>query len=471
MCSNHCEIDAFIGDNPKRSIARNSKTHSSYYPCEYCEAKGQLLNNEDSALRDKKIALQKQKESLLDRLYNARALNDEEETQSLNIILKTVEDSLKSMNRKNNNIVWPSSSMNGKKRTSESVVQISDRIEEGENLSLDESKGIVGRSLFLDIPYFNIVEGFNVEYLHGVCLGVVKRTVALTFNVGENRQRNTTRKLSTAESFNILICKVKVTRDFSRRARALDFSVMKGQEFRNIILVFFPLVIKCIPEEAGERRLWLVLAYMVRASILPNDEYENIDRNVVAECGREFYVLFEELFGSRNCTYYLHSVCSHINTMRVHGPLTMTSAFGFESFYGEMRHSFAPGTVSPLKQIFEKILLKRAIAPHSCRPNIYYSPKDSAMESNSLVYTFNDNEYNFFKIVDMDEDSLHCNKIEKAVASFPETPTLAWTSVGVFKAGEITDEAVTLNKSNVSGKFLEIDDLFITCPINVLEEK
>ena len=29
-------IVQFIGDNPKRAIARDSLSHSSYYPCEYC---------------------------------------------------------------------------------------------------------------------------------------------------------------------------------------------------------------------------------------------------------------------------------------------------------------------------------------------------------------------------------------------------------------------------------------------------
>lgn len=471
ICSNNVQIQAFIGDNPKRAIARNSKTHASYFPCEYCEAKGLLLSNEDLTLRAKKEALNKQKESILNRIVNARELNDNEELEALTTLLKSVNEGIRSLNRKNNNIVWPSSTMNGPLRTPAKIQEITDKIDQGENLSSDESKGIIGRSLFQDIPYFHVVQDFPVEYLHGVCIGVVKRTTELTFNVGDSRQRNTTRKLSSAESFNLLILIILVPREFSRRVRCLDFSVMKGQEFRNLVLFFFPLVIKCIEPEAGERKLWLTLAYMIRACILPNDEFQNIEIAVVRECGQKFYVLYEELFHPRNCSYNTHVVSSHLPTIRVHGPLTLTSAFGFESFYGEMRHSFTPGTQSPLRQILEKVLIKRAIGPHCCKPSMFFSAKDSPMESNSQIYQFDGNTFHFFKIMHIDDETLYCQKLSKSEAYFPETPDLHWSKVGVFKAGNLTTEMAQIAKNNVSGKFLTVDNLFLTCPANVLEEK
>ena len=473
LCSNGCKIDAFVGDNLKRAIARLCKTHASYFPCEYCEAKGTLLNQEDEELKEKKETLKEEKESILNRMFNAQELNDEEDIQTLTILLKNVNDAIKSLNRKSNNIVWPASSANGQLRTVEKVIEISDRIEDGEILSLDEAKGIIGRSLFLDIPYFNVVQDIPPEYLHSGCIGVVKRVVELTFNVGESRPRITSRKLSSVDQFNKLMLLVLVPREYSRRARNLDFSVIKGQEFRNYVLVFFPIIVICIEEGEEERRLWLVLAYMFRACVLPDNEYAHIDPNVVKQCGKEFYALYEQLFGPHNCSYNTHVVGSHIDIMRIHGPLTLTSAFGFESFYGELRHSFVPGTASPLKQILEKVLLKRALSSHCCKRTIYYSPKDTALESNSNIYTFNDNGYNFFKIINIDHDDFHCQKFENSNASFPETPNLNWSKVGVFKAGVLSNEneIVTISRANVAGKFLHVDKLFITCPINVLEEK
>ena len=471
ICCNNCLIQCFIGDNPKRAFARFSKSHSSYYPCEYCESCGKLLSQTDRSLIAKKNLLQKQKRTVLSNIEIARANNDSAELQSLKSILSSINEGIKTLNKKHNNIVWPSSTMNGNPRTKENVLEIVTQIEDEDVLSLEECKGIMGHSLFLDIPYFDFVLDIPVEYLHGVCLGVGKRTVELTFNVGENRQRNTKRKLSSATQFNRLMIVILVPREFSRRARNLDFSVMKGQEFRNIILFFFLVVVQCIEPDAKERKLWLILAYMIRACVIPDDEYEMINENVVSNCGKQFYILYEHLFHARNCTYYTHSVSTHLPKIRTHGPLTMTSAFGFESFYGEMRNSFTPGTRSPLKQIMQKTLIKRTISSHCCKQPIYFSPKDTAMESNSYIYTYENHNYNIFKIMSIDGDSFHCFKVGKYQATFPETPTLNWSNVGVFKAGGISDVMVDIERKNVSGKVLRVLNHFITCPINVLEEK
>ena len=471
ICSNGLHICCFIGDNPKRAFARFSKAHASYFPCEYCESQGQLLHNEDNALKVKKACLQRQKNILLKKIVDAREQNSEQEVRTLTAILKSINDSIKNLNRKNNNIVWPSSTQNGCARTTEKVLAIVERIENDDILSHQEAKGIVGRSLLLDIPYFNFVDDVVVEYLHCVCIGVVKRMVELTFDVGETRQRNTNRKLSSASKFNALMAQVKVFREFSRRARNLDFSVMKGQEFPNIICFFFILVIDCIEKDAKERRLWLLLAYMIRLCVIPDDEHQTVESNVLDYCSKHFYKLYEQLFNARNCTYNTHSAASHLGKVRVHGPLTVTSAFGFESFYGEMRHSFVPGTTSPLKQVMEKILLKRAIGPHCCKASIFFSPKDTAYESNCYIYTFSNKEYSFFKIVSINENSLECLKVGKYQTSFPETPTLNWAKVGVFAAGGISEEIAIIEKENVAGKVIRVKNYFLTCPNNVLEEK
>ena len=237
ICSN-CLIHSFIGDNPKRSQVRASKSHSGYYACEYCESKGELLNTQDQCLQNKKSELERQKNIISPQLEQAIGNNNEEEIQSLTAILKSIKDAIKSLNKKKNHIVWPSSTKNGIERTTETVTEITDKLESGEILSRDEAKGIVGRSLFLDIPYFKYTHDIPVEYMHGTCLGVVKKLVELTFNVGESRQRNTNRKLSSAAEFNLLMSFVKVVREFSRGARNLDFAVMKAQEFRNLLLFF-----------------------------------------------------------------------------------------------------------------------------------------------------------------------------------------------------------------------------------------
>ena len=49
-------------------------------------------------------------------------------------------------------------------------------------------KGVKGASIFMLLKDFNLVDGFVPDWMHGVCLGVVKNLIALWLN-SENRSK------------------------------------------------------------------------------------------------------------------------------------------------------------------------------------------------------------------------------------------------------------------------------------------
>lgn len=296
----------------------------------------------------------------------------------------------------------------------------------------------------------------------------------LTFSVGENRTRMTTRRLTHPSVFNELMLYIKVVREFSRRARELDLAVLKAQEMRNLILFFFPIIVQCIEPGAKERRLWLLLAFMIRSCIVPEHEFANINRAEIQNACKNFYILYEKLFSSKNCTYSIHTMASHLLLMRLQGPFTEYSAFLFEDFYGHVRNSFTPGTVSTLKQIMQRVYLKRALTFHSCEKPIYYSEKDTALERNSLIYVYANNVYNIYKInkIEKDQpDQFHCNVQGKIDIDFDEAQDVDWTKVGVFREGATGNDEIVINRADVGGKVLKVSSLLITCPVNILQEK
>ena len=265
---------------------------------------------------------------------------------------------------------------------------------------------------------------------------------------------------------------IKVPREFSRRCRKLDFSVMKAQEMRNILLFFFNTVIDCFEKEAKERQLWLLLAFSVRACIIPAIEYSETLVPIITQNMQSFYNLYETLFGVRNCTYTVHVISSHLLDMRIDGPLTETSAFDFENFYAELRRSFVPGTPNPLKQIFQNLILKRLLRGHYCNSPIHYSAKDTPLESNSFIYIYENNDHHFYKISEIRPDSqLLCLKMGKYPLSYSEYPNLPWNLVGVYKKGPITNKTRIISPSECHGKALIVGKLILSCPINILEEK
>ena len=246
--ANNCKISHYIGDNPKRSQARQCLSHSSWYPCEYCVCKGTKIVTNDIEIEKKKKHLQIQKKIVHDKIMEIEAQkeNEEEEEEeetrtkleSLRNIEKELIDSEKKLKPKKSNIVWPETSSNGTPRTLDQYFDIYQQIENNQPLTPDEAQGVVGRSLLFDIRGFHFIRDIPVDYLHCVCLGSIKRCVELTFRVGEVRTRITKRPLSPPILFNRQIHGVKVPRESNRRIRDLDFAVYKGQEFRNLLLFF-----------------------------------------------------------------------------------------------------------------------------------------------------------------------------------------------------------------------------------------
>lgn len=464
-------IKQLVGDNPKRSWAKNCMCHSSYYPCEYCFARGVLTPIDTQTRNDKKKNFAVEKNLIAEKLRNAEDLTAEEVQDLKKLEKNVIAKEKQEMKKKSSRITWPACTANSQPRTRENISEILENIDV---LTPQEKKGIIGRSVLFDIPRYNFVRDTPAEYMHSTCLGVIKRLVELTFSVGEVRPRKTNRKLSDPKQFNVLMRSIKNFKECSRRARDLDFSVLKAAEFRDLALLYFPLIVECIEDEQKERDLWLHIAFMVRACILPSEEFRYVDLNEVTACSMRFYKMYEAIFGRLNCTYNTHVVFSHITEIRAHGPLTETSAFVFESFYGEMKKCFVPGTNSPLKQILQKVLLKRSLSNHCCEIPIYFSNRETSLENDTLIYVWENNRHNMYLIKEVFHDELLCTKINKEVVEFDECPMLEWKTVGVYKKTEddnASNDDVIIEKKKVSGKVIKVLNLLITCPNNVLREK
>ena len=416
-------IDAAIFDKPKRSVVTLTKSHAAKHPCEYCECGAISYIND---------AMQRRK------------------------------------------LTWPPATMNGRPRTITSIRRIVNSIEEGNHdLTQDDLKGIKGRSVFLDQQNFDYVLDIPCEYMHCLCLGTGKKMVEFTYKLGKKRNRVTTRPRTDPKLFNDLISLVLVPREFPRRCRNLDTAVYKAQEYRNLILFMFPIVLKNIGEDhRKESQLWLALVFMVRSCIIPNEEFDNVSKESISKSCELFYNLYFEVYGQENCIYTVHIVGSHLFKIRGNSPLTERSAFPFESFYSEMKNSFKPGTPSPLKQVLRNTIMKRRIEFHKCQKTILYTPenKNSSLENNSLIYTYNNGKHDFFVISEINDDVFTCKRQGKFEFKPNLLPTHDWKSIGVYRTGPIGTQTFNIHKNEVKGKAINVLNMTMTCPINVLLE-
>ena len=479
---NSIHIDDIIGDNPKRSKLRLAKNSNGRNGCEYCEVRALQIKDLKAIqeIHKKYEAQRKNIDEQIERLINAASSSSDTEAKNKRINdLKNLKTNLIKDEKKEisdityRHLCWPASTFEGQLRTLESIDDITNKLVNGE-IEEDEAFGFYGRSVLLSQPNFHIIHNLPAEYMHTVCLGVVKRLTELTFSVGENRTRITKRKLSDPKLYNAMIKLVKVAKEFSRRCRNLDFSVMKASEFRNLILFFFVIVIECIGDDhKAEQNVWLDLAFVIRACCISNTEFDKLDKNFINRCCKHFYNNYEKLYGPKNCTYSIHIVISHLLLIRGHSPFTSRSAFCFESFYSEMKNLFCPGTVAPIKQVLQNTIMKRKIGTHYCTKNIVFQERKDkeTRENNHTIYTLAENGHNFYTIINCNEDTFTCYKQGKFNATFNDVLKKNWNEVGVYKLGPVCDVPVTVNKKDIAGKVIRVNNHLITCPIELLLEQ
>ena len=490
---NDIVLDCVVMDKPKRSTVLCEKGHSAKCPCEYCECcavthysmNTKTMSDIEKKYEKESRAISRQISQLQEAEHDPNESNEDIDNlrQSLLELESKKDKELNKSGRKK--LTWPSQTMSGNPRTIESIRAIVTEIEANPDILKNDDfcKGIKGKSLLLDQPFFNLIIDAPCEYMHLVCLGVIKRQVEMTFKVAEKRDRVTKRKLSKPEVFNEKIKDIQATREFGRRCRSLDFSIMKAAEFRNLLLFFFPIIIDCIEDDfPKEKQIWLHLVFMIRACVIPNDEFRIVNDDDVQSACKKFYILYEKAFGPTNCTYSIHVVGSHLLKMRSNRPLTYKSAFKFESFYSEMKNLFHAGTVSPLKQILQNCFVKRLLEYHTCEKETFYcaekKPKpgkkfNPGKENNHLIYTFDENQKYTMHIIDeiIDKFTFRCKIQGKFKRKINLTPEYDWSQVGVFKVGAISEELVMVNRKDISGKVIKVNEFLITCPYNVLHEQ
>lgn len=161
---------------------RKALNHASNFACEYCTSKAVKYKNINSK--------ENQKENLLKIKNLEKQIHDIQNTPGSTAVLKKQDEQIEMLKKliieikqqnvvmsKSSHSVWPYSTRNGSPRTKEEVLSIINLLEENDRsqLTADDIKGIVGKSLLLDIPDFDFINAIPAEYMHLGCLGVVKR--------------------------------------------------------------------------------------------------------------------------------------------------------------------------------------------------------------------------------------------------------------------------------------------------------
>lgn len=328
-----------VADNPMRCSIRHMKGSGSYYACDYCIQRASMWTErtQESSESDPDLPDPPAKTKKVKRKKRGAG----KATDPLPV------------RKKRGKIFWPAErgAIKSDLRTHAGVEKI---LDDFDHLDKDapERKGIMARSVLLDLEGFDIIKDIPCDPMHTVFKGLVDMMLRLAFQMGTTHVRprpSTCFPRLPMQPLNVLIATTKVPKEFSRRTRDLDVRTLKAEELRNVTCFLFPAVTAQfpLPSHKAEHELWILLAYLVRACIFPDEV--PVPRQELEEAHGRFYRLFEDHYGPHNLIYCVH-LFSHLPIMRDRGAFPEISCFDAESSYAPYRDHIRAGTMSTAKQ-------------------------------------------------------------------------------------------------------------------------
>ncbi len=283
---------------------------------------------------------------------------------------------------------YPAASYNRRPRTDEEHRKRGQEIADGTGDPSVEDDGVKGVSLLAAIPGLDLIHDVPAESMHLVCLGVVRKMMKLMYKqvgvANKIRKYSALYRPVSEEPLNEELRKTKGLSQYSRRPRDFDAAVYKAEEYRNLVLAFWPAVLNTCP--LGTREAWLRTVYCVRGFSLPNTLYRNLKEKTGfgTEDLRKWYVEYEAVFKAISCSHNTH-VFSHLDVVRELGPLATTSACHYEDHYAYVKLNYRAGTISKGKQALESLLLIQATG-HSCVKQRKVGMKSSSKIDDRFVF-------------------------------------------------------------------------------------
>ena len=228
-----------------------------------------------------------------------------------------------------------------------------------QNLRIDEKFNNFGYPLHQKAltPLVEIVDScvsqFSLDYMHLVCLGVMRRTLHYLMK-GARICRLSQQQIQLI-SDNLVNLNGKLPSEFSRQPRSLHLIVRwKATEFREFILYTGPLVLKDILHEEYYSH-FLTLHCAMRILLSPDDtrnEYIDFAKNLLSY----FVAKAKRIYGDSFTVYNIHNLL-HLaeDCQNLHSSLNEISAFKFENYLQVIKKSIRNAN-NPVAQIAKRKL-------------------------------------------------------------------------------------------------------------------
>ena len=199
-----------------------------------------------------------------------------------------------------------------------------------ENVTKSTVNGHKGKFWFMFLKHFDMINSCVIDYMHGVCLGIMKTLLTIWFDK-KNKDVDSS-NYSKREKVNTMLQNITPTMFVSRIPRSLDdLSHWKSSEYRNFLLYWsIPILREVLDSEYFAHFCLLARSIFTlsKEGITP-EELQAADTALLL-----FVENFNILYGDRYLTLNLHQLLHLTDCVRYTGPLYVNNCFIFEDLNG-----------------------------------------------------------------------------------------------------------------------------------------
>jgi hypothetical protein len=196
----------------------------------------------------------------------------------------------------------------------------------------------------------DMVSQFPTDYMHLICLGVVKKLVFLWVK-GPLKTRIGPRVINDISS-SLIEIRPYTPKELARKPRAItEFERWKATEFRTLLLYTGIVSLQnLLPKQLYDNFMLLSVSMTILLSARWCEQY--------ADSANSFLITFVNhfigLFGEDMVSYNVHGLVHLTNEAKKFGPLDNVSSFPFENFLGMLKRLIRKPNF-PLQQVIRRL--------------------------------------------------------------------------------------------------------------------
>lgn len=208
-----------------------------------------------------------------------------------------------------------------------------------------------GESAVLEIPNFDIVRNIPLDYMHLVCLGVVRKLLYIWL-FGDLKVRLQSKKVAAISLQLENILKSYMPCEFVRKPRSLSFvKLWKATEYRSLLLYTGPIAFKDYLRKDLYNN-FVTLHVAIR--ILCCSQFQNL-MDYAQELLEYFLTTFILLYGIHNVSHNIHGLIHLVQDTKKFGVLDSFSSFKYENYLQTLKRLLKKHD-KPLQQIIRRYL-------------------------------------------------------------------------------------------------------------------